>query len=63
MRPSVFSQVLRVAIAVFLGMIALRPLFTREPVRAQGEPQRFYVEPGVTPCALPTAAAKSWARW
>lgn len=47
MKPSPFIQAVLVAIAVFLGMIALRPLFTPAPVRAQAETQRFFVEPGV----------------
>jgi hypothetical protein len=47
MKSNPFIQVVLLAIAIFLGMIAFRPLFTPAPVRAQGEAQRFDVEPGV----------------
>jgi hypothetical protein len=53
MRPSPFVQAVLVAIVVFLGMIALRPLFAPAPVRAQGEAQRFFIEPGVYPLRAP----------
>lgn len=37
---------------VFLGLIALRPLITPEPARADSG-SRYYVEPGITTIASP----------
>jgi hypothetical protein len=33
--------------AIFLGLIALRPLFTPEVARAQSSVPHYYVEPGI----------------
>jgi hypothetical protein len=51
MRPDFFTKVLLTLIAVFLGMIALRPLAAPAPARAAAtEPSvyPFYIEPGTT---------------
>lgn len=43
-----FSDRIAVAVAlVFLGMIALRPLFTPETAHAQLPAEHYYIEPGI----------------
>lgn len=50
MKPERLTTALLALMAVFLGMIALRPLAAPSPVRAQEPPSvyPFYVEPGTT---------------
>jgi hypothetical protein len=51
-----FDRILLLAIAVFLGMMALRPWFSPEPVRAAGEPRHLYIEPGTYMLRSPDAS-------
>jgi hypothetical protein len=47
MRTDATLKLMLFVIAVLLGIIALRPFFTVEPVHAQGsEMYPFYIEPG-----------------
>jgi hypothetical protein len=46
MKLNLYDRIMLTVIALFLGAIALRPLITPEPVRAQGEAAHVYIEPG-----------------
>ena len=49
MKPSRLTTTLLILIAIFLGILAFRPLIEPAPVRAQAdEGYPFYVEPGYT---------------
>ena len=47
MKISWFDRSLFGLIAVFLGILALRPLFTPQVARAQSQTPSLYMEPGV----------------
>jgi hypothetical protein len=54
MRTDWTSKILLAIIAVFLGLIALRPFFAAEPVHAQsGDAYPFFVEPGYVTLRAP----------
>jgi len=47
MRPDGTIKILLLIIALFLGVVALRPFFTASPVHAQGpDVYPFFIEPG-----------------
>ena len=50
MKPDLFTKALLALIAVFLGVIALRPLAAPAPAHAATPPSvyPFYIEPGTT---------------
>jgi hypothetical protein len=51
------------AIAVFLGLIALRPLFVPSPVSAQGgEGFPFYIEPGTVMLRAPDGSRQVYGK-
>ena len=41
------SKIVLSAIALLLGVVAIRPIVSPVPVRAQADSARFYVEPGI----------------
>lgn len=43
-----YTRILLTLIAVFLGIVALRPIVRPAPVEAQADSPRVYVEPGTT---------------
>lgn len=47
MKLNLFDRAVLALATIFLGMIALRPLFTPEAARAQGNADHLYIEPGV----------------
>jgi hypothetical protein len=47
MKLNFFDRSALALATVFLGMIALRPLFTPEVARAQGAQDHLYIEPGI----------------
>lgn len=42
-----YSKIVLSAIALLLGVVAIRPVVSPVPVRAQADSARFYVEPGI----------------
>ena len=50
MKPDLITKALLAVIALFLGLIVLRPLAVPAPVRAADQPSvyPFYIEPGTT---------------
>jgi hypothetical protein len=42
-----FDRIVLAIALIFLGMIALRPLFTPEVARAQASSSHYFVEPGI----------------
>ncbi len=46
MKIDLYARAMLTLIAVFLGIIALRPLFAPQAVQAQTEPRHLYFEPG-----------------
>ena len=48
-----FQSVCLAVIALFLGVLALRPLATPAPVQAQAAASELYIEPGVHPLRAP----------
>jgi hypothetical protein len=58
-----FVKMLLFAIAVFLGVIAVRPLLTPPPVNAQSqEGYPFYIEPGVVSLRAPDGSRQVYGR-
>ncbi len=54
MKPDPFVRTVLLLIAVFLGLIALRPLTTSQKVQAESEAAySFYIEPGTTMLTSP----------
>src|SRR5215510_4459743 len=47
MKLNLFDRAALALVAVFLGVIALRPLFAPEVARAQGAQNHLYIEPGI----------------
>jgi hypothetical protein len=47
MKLNFFDRIAITLATVFLGAIALRPLFTPETAHAQGAQNRLYIEPGI----------------
>jgi hypothetical protein len=47
MKLNLFDRAVLFVATIFLGMIALRPLFAPEVARAQGHVDHLYIEPGV----------------
>ena len=47
MKLNSYDRIVFTAATVFLGLLAVRPLFSAEPVRAQGHTASLYIEPGV----------------
>lgn len=57
------TKLLLVAIAIFLGILALRPVAEPTPVLAQtDQPSRFYVEPGTTMLRKPDGTAQLYGK-
>jgi hypothetical protein len=50
---NLFDRAVLTLAVLFLGVVALRPLFTPEVARAQGPHTRFYFEPGIRPILSP----------
>jgi hypothetical protein len=50
MKPDLYTKALLILIAVFLGILALRPLAAPPPAHAAAQPSvyPFYIEPGTT---------------
>jgi len=48
MKSTLVDRIVLTLIAIFLGMIALRPLIAPRSVAAQPETHNFYIEPGTT---------------
>jgi hypothetical protein len=58
-----FVKMLLLAIAVFLGVIAVRPLLVPPPVNAQSqEGYPFYIEPGVVSLRAPDGSRQVYGR-
>ncbi len=51
--PEAYTKVMLTVIAVFLGIIALRPAVKPAPVQAQSDYSYLYVEPGTTSLRKP----------
>ncbi len=47
MKLNLFDRTVLTLVTLFLGVLALRPMFTPEVVRAQGAIDHLYIEPGV----------------
>lgn len=47
MKLNFFDRAVLALATIFLGMIALRPVFTPETVRAQSAVDHLYIEPGI----------------
>ena len=47
MKLNLFDRAVLALVTIFLGVLALRPLFTPEVARAQGGSDHLYIEPGV----------------
>jgi|ERR1051326_1060743 hypothetical protein len=47
MKLNFFDRAVLVLLMIFLGVIALRPLFTPELARAQANVDHLYIEPGI----------------
>lgn len=47
MKLNFFDRAVLALAMIFLGLIALRPLFTPEVVRAQANVDHLYIEPGI----------------
>ena len=63
MRLEWFLKTTLALMALFLGMIALRPLLQPSPVMAQTEQsQRFYVEPGTTMLRKPDGTSQVYGK-
>jgi hypothetical protein len=63
MRVDSFSKLLLAAIALFLGILVLRPIVQPQPAFAQAdEGRRFYVEPGTTMLRKPDGTAQVYGK-
>lgn len=47
-KTNLFDRLVLTLIALFLGLIAVRPFLTPQTVKAQAENHDFYIEPGTT---------------
>jgi len=52
-RSDFYTKAVLTVIALFLGIVALRPVWSPQPVRAQTEYSFLYIEPGVTALRKP----------
>ncbi|HTV66481.1 MAG TPA: hypothetical protein VMD98_12805 [Bryocella sp.] len=58
-----FTKIVLFAIALFLGILAFRPIAQPIPVRAQGEEAHpFFVEPGYTMLRKPDGTAQMYGK-
>jgi hypothetical protein len=58
-----FTKALLLIIAIFLGVLAFRPMLQPTPVRAQAEEgYPFYIEPGVTTIRKPDGTASMYGK-
>src|SRR5580693_5397313 len=63
MKSGRFSATLLTLIAIFLGILAIRPLIEPAPVRAQADGgYPFYVEPGYTTIRKPDGTAQMYGK-
>ena len=47
-RTDLYTKIVLTAIAVLLGLLAVQPLLSPTPARAQTDSSNLYIEPGVT---------------
>lgn len=53
MKLNIFDRIALALAVIFLGMMALRPLFTPEVASAQSSSSHYYVEPGIKKLLAP----------
>ncbi len=53
MKLNSFDRAILVLLTIFLGVMALRPLFTPEVARAQANVDHLYIEPGIKTLLAP----------
>lgn len=62
MKNDWLTKILLLAIAVFLGTIALRPVLAPPPVRADAQTYPFYIEPGTAMLRAPDGSRQVWGK-
>lgn len=63
MKVDRFTQAMLLLIALFVGILVLRPVFQPAPVRAQAEDgYPFFIEPGVTMIRKPDGTAQVYGK-
>lgn len=62
MRIDTYTRIALTAIAFFLAVIALRPLFTPVPASAQSISSSIYIEPGTQMLRSPDGLRQVWGR-
>ncbi len=56
-RADLYTKIVLTAIAVLLGLLALRPVLTPVAAQAQSEASNFYIEPGITSIRKPDGSS------
>ena len=56
------AKLMLVVIAIFLGIIAFRPVLTPAPVQAQSNAYPFYIEPGYQMLRAPDGSRQVWGK-
>jgi hypothetical protein len=59
MKLSLFDRTVLTLVTIFLGVLALRPLFTPEVARAQSAQDHLYIEPGIKILLSPDRTQKT----
>jgi hypothetical protein len=62
MKSEALTKLMLALIAMFLGIIAFRPVLTPAPVQAQSTVYPFYIEPGYQMLRAPDGSRQVWGR-
>jgi hypothetical protein len=62
MKSETLTKLMLALIAMFLGIIAFRPVLTPAPVQAQSTVYPFYIEPGYQMLRAPDGSRQVWGK-